>query len=145
MSVASKLRQFAKEQEARVNKNTRDLAIAIVDAVAEATPVDTGRARSNWQANAGSPENTSLDPYAPGEKLGRGETENLAGVMEAARRNLANYKGNQEPIYITNNTKDPKTGENYIHDLDTGSSRQSAGDFLGVAEAAASGYLKGKG
>jgi hypothetical protein len=133
MSLAKQIRLFKEQQESRLRKETVDLALAIIDAVAEATPVDTGRARSNWKAKEGGPDSVEIEPHHPGNHLGRGETANLAGTMEAARASLRDYR--QGDIYITNNV-------DYIKDLDKGSSRQSAGDFQGVAEAAASAALK---
>lgn len=137
-TLESQLKKVARAFLQSANKMSAELALAVVDAVAEHTPVDTGRARSNWQVGVGSPENAPLEPYHPGDGLGRGEVANLAAVMSTARDKLSGYRGGE--IYVTNNTKDPKTGENYIHDLDKGSSRQSPGDFQGVAEAAASAF-----
>jgi hypothetical protein len=57
----------------------------------DATPVDTGRARSNWRAVAGpgslgrTPTNT-LAPYAPGRKLGLSETANASAAKAAVAK-----------------------------------------------------------
>jgi hypothetical protein len=120
------VREFAKQAMGAFHEHTKQLAIAIVDAVAEHTPVDTGRARSNWQVGIGKGKDNEIEPYAPGQHLGRGESANLSAVMSAARSELAAYKGGD--IVITNNV-------DYMEKLDKGSSTQSPGDFIGVAMA----------
>lgn len=138
--LANLLRQFAVKAEEQVNDLAKGVAIAITDAVAEATPVDTGRARSNWQVSVGAPVDGDIDPYAPGERLGREESENLAEVMEAARSALSSYQGGD--IFIVNNATDPESGHKYIWELHDGSSNQFAGDFFGVADSAAYAYWR---
>ncbi len=130
------VREFAKQAMGAFNEHTKQLAIAIVDAVAEHTPVDTGRARSNWQVGIGKGKNNEIEPHAPGHKLGRGETANLAATMNAARAALEPYKGGD--IVITNNV-------HYMEKLDKGSpyTQQSPGDFIGVAMAIVGGMPRG--
>jgi len=138
--LANLLRQFAVKVEEKANDLAKGMAVAITDAVAEATPVDTGRARANWQVSVGSSKNDDIEPYFPGEHLGRGETQNLGATMEAARDAVAAYLGG--PIFITNNVKDPKTKSSYIWALDQGSPQNPAGDFHGVADSAANAYWR---
>lgn len=127
--VLVKLKAFRKDVEKKVNAATRNIAIAIVDAVAEHTPVDTGEARSNWLVGIGSPRGEVVSPHAPGHHQGIEETENLTRTMSAAREALSGYAGGE--INITNNV-------GHIRKLDEGGSQQSPGDFVGVAIAAVS-------
>lgn len=113
------LRQFARrirERGARIERRASDLAIetagAINQAVVSATPVDTGRARANWQASLGAPITSELDAVDPG------------GGSTIARNNtvIAGHDEGQE-IHLTNNLP-------YIEQLNAGSSSQAPEMFV---------------
>lgn len=110
-------------------------ALAVDQALVLATPVDKGRARSNWQVSVGRPILAEIEPYAPGDKLGLGETANASGALEQARAALARDIG-EEPIYITNNVE-------YINVLNAGHSAQAPAGFVEEALAAGLAVVRG--
>ena len=104
-----------------------DLAVkaaarSVTKKVIEGTPVDTGKARSNWQVSLGSPRNTVLTPYAPGRHLGKGEATNAAAAFQKAAGTIAGRRRGQVVI-IQNNV-------GYIGRLNKGSSKQAPTNFV---------------
>lgn len=100
---------------------TRRVALAADQAVVMGTPVDTGRARSNWIAQIGSAPDTVIDAYAPGS-LGDTEADNTQAALDQAEAVIRNYKGGEE-IHITNNLP-------YIQRLNDGWSSQAPANFV---------------
>lgn len=95
------------------------------------TPVDTGKARSNWRVGIGAPTSAEIDPYVPGRKLGIGERANAAATIAAGNRRIDTSspgRGNRLglAIYISNNVR-------YIDKLNSGSSLQHPGGFIDMA------------
>lgn len=119
MSDLKKLEKDAKKLATEFRKQASILAvkkaIAMADALAAATPVDTSKALSNWQVSAGFPKTRQLEAYVAGA-AGSTQEASVKMTQQAARRSLANKKVGQE-IYITNNTK-------YIEELNKGHSQQ---------------------
>ena len=69
------------------------------------TRVDTGKGRSNWLAYTGGPLTLVIPPYAPGSKLGLGESGNSRGA-QTQNRSIINsvWKPTSEaPVFIANN------------------------------------------
>ncbi len=87
-----------------------------------ATPVDTGKARSNWQVGVGAPAEGVVSPYAPGKRLGIGETGNANGAINAGMA-VIRYSDPDQPLFISNNVE-------YIGKLNDGSSAQSGAQFI---------------
>lgn len=88
--------------------------------VVYATPVDTSRARLNWQGTVGAPAEGVLKPYplrpsSPGD----GPRTAIASIKAAA----SDYTGQREGVFITNNL-------DYIDDLNNGSSSQAPANFV---------------
>lgn len=110
----------------RVSRNARSLNTKIGRTVhrklVEATPVDTGRARSNWIVTTGSPTGIVIPPYAPGRHLGRSETANAAAAIRQAEAALA-ARAPEATIYIQNNVA-------YLARLNAGSSKQAPAGFV---------------
>jgi hypothetical protein len=100
----------------------RKVALAVDQAVVHATPVDTGRARSNWIAQLGSPSSEIREPYAPGDGLGASEAANAQAATDQALSAIAQYRSGQE-IHITNNLP-------YIQKLNDGHSAQAPENFV---------------
>ena len=120
---------------------TRAAATAALVAVVPTTPVDKGVARSNWRIGLGSPPTAVIPAYAPGKKLGIGETANAAAAIAAgrARLNLALGSvggGLKKAIYLVNNVP-------YIDDLNRGTSSQASKGFIETAILAATGAIQG--
>ena len=86
----------------RIDAYVRRVAISIDQHVVLATPVDTGRARSNWITTINEASYEEIDPYAPGKKLGLSEVENAMAAINQGMEVIQQFKmGNV--IYITNN------------------------------------------
>ena len=121
--------------EKGVNRTVRKVALAVDQAVVLATPVDTGRARSNWQVSIVSPITTTRSAYSPGSKLGLGESANANAAIEHAKQKIRARTLGQE-IHITNNL-------HYIKDLNDGSSAQALPGFVEAAVLAGAAVVRG--
>jgi hypothetical protein len=109
-----------------VNRIKRLCALAVDQTVVLATPVDTGRARSNWLVSLGEAVDAVRVPYAPlpaGKDIGKlSETGNAQAAMEQGRGVIAQAKAEQA-IHITNNLP-------YIEPLNEGHSAQAPAQFV---------------
>lgn len=99
----------------------RRVALAADQAVVMGTPVDTGRARSNWIAQIGSAPDETIEAYAPG-KDGDTEASNTQAALDQAEAVIRGYTEGQE-IHITNNLP-------YIQRLNDGYSSQAPANFV---------------
>ena len=90
MSFASDVAKYAKLAGASVDETGRAIVLELFGSVIKDTPVDTGRARGNWQ--------TSMDSPATGETDRKGEGPSLAEVSQQT----ASF-GAGKIIYLTNN------------------------------------------
>ena len=116
-----------------VRQTMKLAAHRILRHVVRGTPVDTGRARSNWQVGVGEVVTEDLAPYLPYEK-GTGsfaETENAQAAIEAGDERLKGYK--KGDIFIANDVRNPDDGTPYIEDLDANSSTQAPRNFVNLA------------
>lgn len=106
----------------------RRVALVADQAVVTATPVDTGRARSNWIVQIGGPATDAIEPYSPGDRGSTGAA-NVQAALDQGEAAIRDYRAGQE-IHITNNLP-------YIGDLNKGSSAQAPENFveLSVLEA----------
>lgn len=113
----------------RSDQLVRKVALAADQAVVMGTPVDTGRARSNWIAAIGGPASATIDAYAPGES-GSTEAANTQAAIDQAESVIRGYNYGEE-IHLTNNLP-------YIQRLNDGYSAQAPANFVeqAVAEAA---------
>lgn len=118
-----------------VGRTVRKTALAVDQAVVLSTPVDTGRARSNWRVSLGSRPRGVINPYSPGSGLGRGEQQNAQAAMAQAAAAVAQRRDGQD-IYISNNVP-------YIGKLNDGSSRQAPAGFVQQAVMAGVAAVKG--
>ena len=120
--AASSIRNVAKNIRGNADLTVRKVALAIDQALVLSTPVDTGRARSNWQVNVAAPAEgvvTSF-PKAEGDAVGLPGTSGTF-AMQAAIANTKGYSGGG--IYITNNLP-------YIIPLNDGHSKQAEPGFV---------------
>lgn len=97
----------------RTDETVRKAALAVDQAVVLSTPVDTGRARSNWIVQLGSDSNEVREPQAVGS------------LLSEAQAVISQYKGGTE-IHITNNLP-------YINRLNEGWSAQAPSGFVETA------------
>lgn len=107
----------------------RKVALAADQAVVTGTPVDTGRARSNWIVQINSPNSGVIDAYAPGE-TGSTAGANTQAAIDQGENVISGYNSG-ESIHITNNLP-------YIQRLNDGYSAQAPSNFVeqAVLEAA---------
>lgn len=124
-SFSSRIRIRADNLEAAINRIVVNVALVVDQVVVLSTPVDTGRARSNWQVSLRAPINDQIEPYAPGLKLGRGETGNAQAALSQAQAAVRGRRPGRD-IFITNNVE-------YIGDLNRGTSAQAPAMFVQIA------------
>lgn len=128
-SFDARMKARANRIDKAVNDLVKKTALIADQAVVLATPVDTGRARSNWITTVNAPNSGTIDPYVPGDKLGIGETANAQAAMNQARTVIQTRTQGQS-IHITNNL-------DYIGELNSGTSKQAPENFVGIAILAA--------
>lgn len=131
---AGRMRTYSSRIEKNAERLSRRVASNVVKAVVEATPVDTGRARSNWVVSFGSPRLDTRPPHAPGRFLGRSERANWAAAVAAAE-NVLKFRSSKD-IWISNNL-------HYIGLLNNGYSRQSPANFVSKGVAAGIQSIRG--
>lgn len=107
---ARRIDRLALRIEGNVDQTVRRVAIAVDQAVVLATPVDTGRARSNWIAQVGSPARRTVEPTSAQATISQAQAE-------IGRREIG------QDVYISNNLP-------YIERLNEGSSAQAPAGFV---------------
>lgn len=135
--------KFAKALAEDVNAFVASIVVSVQYEIVRRTPIDTGRARSNFVVRLNSPFRLVYKAYSPyrsryrgGSGGSMGEAANLQAAVAQARGVLARRKPD-EPVYITNNLP-------YIARLNDGYSKLAprgyvrAGVAAGVASAARS-------
>lgn len=123
--------------EENADKTVRKAVIVIDQVVVMATPVDQGRARSNWIASLDKPTLEPIEAYSPGDALGIGEGANAQAAMNQAQGVAAQYDGaKNSEVHITNNLP-------YIGVLNDGSSAQAPAGFIQEAVAKGVGAVRG--
>lgn len=113
---------LARNIETQVDALVRKTALAVDQTLVMSTPVDTGRARSNWVVQIGSAPDGEIDAYAPGEK-GTTGAENTQAAINQAEAAISRYSGGAGEIHITNNLP-------YIQRLNDGYSHQAPAGFV---------------
>jgi hypothetical protein len=100
------IKRFAKTAGLEVDTVVRTIAFDAYGAVTEKTPVDTGRAKANWNVMVGSPDTTTSD-----------KTKASPVVL--------NKGDGLKDIYITNSLP-------YIYALENGSSEQAPAGMVAI-------------
>lgn len=75
MSFASDVAKYAKLAGASVDETMRAIALELFGSIIKDTPVDTGRARGNWQTSIGSPATDEVDRNGSAPALSELEAE----------------------------------------------------------------------
>lgn len=109
MSFELDLAKFADELEVETEQVVRKVALDVHTKVSMKTPVDTGRARANWNVSAGSPD--------------RSVTEDTSAQVPTLKKG-----DGEEAIYITNSLP-------YIGKLEDGSSDQAPSGMVSITMA----------
>ena len=105
MSFASDMEAYAKKAGASLEETTRAVALELFGSIIKDTPVDTGRARGNWQTSIGAPASGEVDRI--------GEREAISELGSETGK----FVGGQV-IFLTNNLP-------YIQRLELGWSDQA--------------------
>ena len=112
-SFSADLNAFSKRTGVDLEVVVRKVALEIFDGVTEKTPVDTGRAKGNWNMSVGSMD-TSIDDSATSTAKG-----------QPAKTPSINFTGGIRPVYITNSLP-------YIYALEYGHSQQAPKGMLSI-------------
>lgn len=112
-SFGKRIRVTGRVVEENGNLLKRKVATAVDASLVLSTPVDTGRARSNWQPELNKPAEGESDPMPASEALARAEA-----VIQAAQPD--------DEIHLTNNLP-------YIGKLNEGWSAQAPANFVETA------------
>jgi hypothetical protein len=88
MSFASDVAKFAKKAGKSVDETGRAIVLELFGSVIKDTPVDTGRARGNWQTTIGSPASGVVD------------RDGAAPALSEMTGQAASFGGNT--IYLSN-------------------------------------------
>jgi len=111
VSFADDVQGFADKAGKSVDETMRAIALELFSSTIKDTPVDTGRARGNWQTTIGAPANGEVD------RLGDGE------AVKEVSATVADFSGGKV-IYLSNNLP-------YIYRLEyDGWSDQAPGGML---------------
>jgi len=120
--VAKSLRAVAKNVPQNANIIVRKVALAIDQAVVLGTPVDTGRARSNWQVSIDAPATGTVEPFAKElpDKVGAAADSGTFAINSAIAATKGFAGGS---IFIVNNLP-------YIIPLNEGHSQQAQPGYI---------------
>ncbi len=121
-----RLRRIASRIVVNAGRAVKEAAIVADQVVTTSTPVDTGRARSNWRASLDSP---AIGVVGPLDRSGQTAMSRARSVIAAFRT------GVNRAIHITNNVP-------YIRSLDAGSSAQAPAGMTAKAIQAANDVVR---
>lgn len=125
-SFARRMEHLAVRVEGNVEVAVRDCAAAVAKSVIEATPADTGKAKSNWIAQLDVPTSTEREAFAFGVGGSTGELNGQTAINQALEV-IQRYRADQNrSINFTNNLP-------YISALNDGHSKQAPAEFVRIA------------
>lgn len=104
MAFADDVRRFAVKAGDSSDKIVRAVTLSLFNGIIRDTPVDTGRARGNWQTTVGQPAS--------------GEIDRLGASTAIAEVEAKTPPGAGQETYLANDLP-------YIEQLENGSSKQS--------------------
>ena len=90
MSFSADIETFAKKTGSSVDETLRATALELFGSVIKDNPVDTGRAKGNWQTSIGSPASGEVDRL--GDSAALAEMRSVTAQFSAGKT-----------IYLTNN------------------------------------------
>jgi hypothetical protein len=115
MGFAEDINRWAQRTEEKLDLAAQKIALDLFERVIMATPVDSGRARANWQVTIGTVPNGTLDLT---DKTGQ-------ATISRATATAAGLKAG-DVIYLVNNLP-------YIQRLEDGYSGQAPAGMVGLA------------
>lgn len=131
---AQRIRAIGDGVRTNAGNLVRKVAVAIDQTVVLGTPVDTGRARSNWQVSLDNPADGTRAAFSPGTEQSTSGANARAAIAEG-RATIAKHQDGQA-IHITNNLP-------YIGRLNDGWSAQAPAGFVQDAVVTAARAIKG--
>lgn len=145
-AAAILLEQQVENLPFRSNEMAKQAALEIIQDLAVTTPVDTGKALSNWQVTLETPAESIVPPFIPSQK-GKNvggkwqhridpsitRQSNASELIAQASSIIAGKQPGQD-LFITNNLE-------YIGILNQGSSDQAPAGFIDRANAIAQSVL----
>jgi len=120
----SNMRKRGQQVVKNAAEAVKKVALVVDQRVVEATPVDTGKARSNWTANLNGPVSVIREPYSPGQGGSTGAA-NIAAAIQQATTVISTAKPGDE-VWISNSVS-------YIGGLNKGTSTQAPANFVQTA------------
>lgn len=115
MSFTVDLTKFANATVGQMRVVPRKIALDILRRLVMRTPVDTGRARGNWQVSVGSPAQTAVDATDKGG----------GATIEAAVPTVEGWDASKVAIFLMNNVP-------YISALEDGHSDQAPSGMVKI-------------
>jgi hypothetical protein len=106
MSFSDDVRRFALKAAEAQDKIARTAALELFTGVIRSTPVDTGRARGNWQTSVGQPTPNEID------------RDDKSGAQAVSEVQAKTPEGAGREVFLTNNLP-------YIYSLEYGSSSKA--------------------
>ncbi|MHA6642130.1 HK97 gp10 family phage protein [Mesorhizobium sp. A623] len=123
---SKRMSRISIEVEGGVEHAVKDCAGAVARSVISNTPVDTGRARSNWTAQMDATFAGLFPAHVPGVK-GSTATANAEVAIEKAEAVIEQFDiSKNSSIHISNSLP-------YIRALNDGHSKQAPADFVKLA------------
>ncbi|MTI92147.1 MAG: hypothetical protein FH750_12345 [Pseudomonas stutzeri] len=113
MSFSDDVRQFAVKTAEAHDKIARTAALELFSSVIRSTPVDTGRARGNWQTSVGQPTPNEID------------RDDKSGAQALTEVQAKTPEGAGQEVFLTNNLP-------YIYSLEFGSSKQAPAGMVRI-------------
>jgi hypothetical protein len=126
MSFELDLSRFTKATTLKTETIVRKISLDVLNRVVKRTPVDTGRARANWQTTVGQPATSEVD---------RSDPAGTATVTQGIST-VNGWDINSSALFLTNNVP-------YIGVLERGSSEQSPSGMVAVTLAEYPGIVEG--
>ncbi len=120
-TLSNSLRQQAKNIKSNTSLLVRRCATVVIEELAVRTPIDSGRAKSNWIVTLNSPTVARIEPHHFGV-LGSTAPQTIKTVQARAAIVINRFKIG-DTVIIQNNL-------DYIVDLEKGSSKQSPAGFI---------------
>lgn len=134
-SPAKQVENIKKKTLARLNSVQRAVFLDVSKRIIESTPVDTGRARANWQGGVDEFKAGDVQPIASGDAdSGSRGSANASLAIESSVKALSEHKPGQT-LVLGNNLE-------YIVPLEEGSSTQAPNGMVAQAAAAFKGMVE---
>ena len=122
------LNKYANKLKVKIDEVKTTYAFALYSSIVKRTPVDTGRARANWNISVGSSDLSVDDKSKYGKSKGKKKSSpqpiSESEMKYKSPSSLPKAKGD-ESIFIANNLE-------YIQKLEHGSSKQAPSGMVGL-------------